>query len=186
MNFLALDLGSSTGYCFNVSSRRYSGTWKLATAKELNDQKRTRMDRRGDIRVSRFFAKIMALQSSSQFSAIVWEDVQFSKHTLATQLWASFRTAIWLAFPGPQPVKECVGVTALKKLSTGNGAADKDGMARALVAKESHLWNLCGKVGALKVVEKATGRLLTNDEVDAILLWIWTNIALGRMPENER
>jgi Holliday junction resolvasome RuvABC endonuclease subunit len=183
MKFLALDLGTATGYCYSHDDKRISGAWKLATIQELKVQKKERYDRRGDVRVYRFFEKIKSLQTQVGFDVVIFEDVQFSTFTNQTQLWASFRTALWMAFPpGSRPIVECINVKSLKSLSTGNGNADKNDMARALAAAEPDKFKTYSRKNSVGLVEKGTGRLLTDDEVDAIHIWRWAQVALGRMP----
>lgn len=137
-----------------------SRTW--ATDKELRDMRARRLDRRGDIRIVRFFDYLTNLHTGLKFDAVVIEDVQFSSSTAQTQLWASFRTTVWLAFPNT--LIEAVPVGTLKKFATGSGAADKFAMAKSLNRQHPALY---------------TGGLDDN-AVDAAWIWLWAKTNLGR------
>jgi Holliday junction resolvasome RuvABC endonuclease subunit len=169
MKILALDLGSTTGFAHNSNgsdSRSlpsiYSKTW--ATAKELRDQKARRLDRRGDIRIVRFYDFISLLQSQARFDAVVFEDVQFHTSTAQTQLWSSFRTTVWLAFP--KMLMEAVPVGTLKKFATGSGSADKQAMLAALVRRAPELITL--------------GETPDDNACDAAWLWLWAQQNISR------
>jgi len=166
MNVLALDLGSTTGFAFTQIGGPIpqigSKTW--ATTKELRDQKTRRMDRRGDIRVVRFFDWLTNLHAVAKFDTVIFEDVQFSSSTAQTQLWSSFRTTVWLAFP--KTLIETVPVGTLKKFATGSGSADKPAMLAALVRRAPELITL--------------GVTPDDNAVDATWLWLWAQKNLSR------
>lgn len=164
MRMLALDLGSTTGFAWTQPSGNpmiSSYTW--ATPKELSDAKARRLDRRGDIRVIRFYDWMTDLHNASKFDAVVFEDVEFQTYRMQTQLWSSFRAAVWLAFPNT--LIECVPVSTLKKFATGSGAADKLAMEVALQRQHPGLWN----------------KFLDDNAVDAAWLWLWGNQNLSRI-----
>lgn len=164
MNVLALDLGSTTGFAFShPSGTPIIGSHTWATDKELKAMRQTRHDRRGDIRVIRFYDWLTTLHTANAFDAVVFEDVQFSSFTAQTQLWASFRTTVWLAFP--RTLIECVPVGTLKKYATGSGAADKNLMMWALRKQWPGYWN----------------ESLDDNAVDAAWLWLWTKQNLSRI-----
>lgn len=179
MKILALDLGTKTGvaYLDNYGCFR-SGTKVLATAKELREAKSRRLDRRGDIRVIRFFDWLVALNADCKFDAVVFEDVQFSSSTMQTQLWSSFRTTVWLAFP--KTMVECVPVGTLKKFATGSGAANKQQMGYALVRRDAGF--MVGKhKGNFSVFTTGPTCLAVDDnQVDAIWLYKWAEQNLSR------
>lgn len=164
MNILALDLGTTTGFAYsyaNVTPRVSSRTW--ATAQELKDQKARRGDRRGDIRVVRFYDWLTDLHAQCKFDAVVFEDVLFASSTYQVQLWSAFRTTVWLAFP--KALIEAVPVQTLKKHATGSGAADKQTMAAALKARHPEIYRAD----------------LDDNAVDAASLWLWATQNLGRI-----
>lgn len=128
MTILALDLGTKTGWALLKDGVVTQGTWRLATPKEVTQQKRDGLDRCCDIRFARLQAYLSGL---GQIDHCYFEDVQFSVSTGQTQLWAGFRTLVILMHPRVQ--LKAVPVGTLKKYATGSGNADKDAMKRALV-----------------------------------------------------
>jgi len=167
VNILALDLGSTTGIASGLISESrpsivLARLW--AAPKELRDMRKNRMDRRGDIRVTRFFSWLTTTHQTSKFDLVVFEDVQFSSSTAQTQLWASFRSCVWIAFP--KSVVEAVPVGTLKKFSAGFGSADKAQMGAAL--KRCHL--------------DAHALCADDNAVDACWLWYWAKHNLLRTP----
>lgn len=108
-----------------------SGTWLLATEKELKAAKLQRLDRRNDLRITRLFDRIRDLRAHLPFDWVFFEDCQFLSTQLQSQLWASLRAAVWLHGRDGLQI-DCVPVGTLKKFATGNGAATKDMMAHAL------------------------------------------------------
>jgi hypothetical protein len=166
MNILSLDLGSTTGIAWNSDlsamsvPQILSRTW--ATDKELRDMRARRLDRRGDIRVIRFFDYLTNLHESLKFNAVVIEDVQFSSSTAQTQLWSSFRTTVWLAFP--KTLIEAVPVGTLKKFATGSGSADKNAMMTALANMHPEMLRAN----------------MDDNGCDAAWLWLWAKTNLGR------
>lgn len=128
MIILGLDLGTNTGWAESIAGMRKvtSGTWTLATAKEIREQGKDRGSRDFDIRIKRLASN---LQKQYIYDLILFEDVEFVKHRLQAQLWASFRGAVWLA-PSTRFVSVPVGT--LKKFATGWHTATKEQMAEAL------------------------------------------------------
>jgi Holliday junction resolvasome RuvABC endonuclease subunit len=164
LKILALDLGTKTGVAHNYPGCPWATTWELATAKEITAWGKQRLTRRGDPRVSRLFALLSAGQRPD---LVVFEDVEFSTYTKQTQLWASFRTAVWLAFEVAEPraIVECVPVTTLKKFATGSGWADKAAMKRAMFTQFPD-----------------TDPLLDDNAIDALWILKWSLKNLSRMP----
>jgi hypothetical protein len=162
MNVLALDLGSTTGFAHGVGPVPIINSKTWATDKELRNMRERRLDRRGDIRVVRFFDWLTGLHSTEKFDAVVFEDVQFSSSTAQTQLWSSFRTTVWLAFP--RTLIEAVPVGTLKKYATGSGAADKNLMMWALRKQWPGYYN----------------ETLDDNAIDAAWLWLWAKQNLSR------
>ena len=161
-NILGLDLGSSTGYCYNIGPAHHSGTITWAADKELKDMRKQRFDRRGDIRVIRFFSWLQRIPKV--IDHVVIEDVRFHTSLAQSQLWSSFRTAVWLAFPATKI--ETLDVGALKKFATGSGAADKLKMKAYLEGIHPALYKTD----------------LDDNAIDAIWLWVWAKRNLAKEP----
>lgn len=162
MNILALDLGSTTGFAYGTGQCPIIDSRTWATDAELKAMRLCRLDRRGDIRVIRFFDWLTSLHNECKFDAVVFEDVKFVRSQAQAHLWASFRTTVWLAFPSTHI--ECVDVGTLKKFATGHGGADKALMSAALHRGYSSLWN----------------SRLDDNAIDAVWLWVWAKQNLGR------
>lgn len=128
MNILGLDLGTTTGWACSSNGEITLGSWKLATPKEITAQRRIGDDRNADIRIPRLFLHIANKVYIRQIDAIVFEDVKFIKTTMQGQLWAAFRSCIWLQ---PKPEKLAVPVQTLKKFATGWHNATKEQMIEA-------------------------------------------------------
>jgi Holliday junction resolvasome RuvABC endonuclease subunit len=172
MRILGIDIGTKVGLAWNYqigngletkSDLFNATTVRLATDKEITAQGKVRGDRRADVRISRL-AKF--LESVAKPDVVIFEDVQFSSTTMATQLWASYRAAIWLVFGHRADVLlECVPVPTLKKFATGSGGADKTGMERAL----------------RRQYPRANIEGLDDNAIDAIWLLLWAKINLARL-----
>lgn len=134
---LGLDLGTKTGWAYrSVGGQITSGTWLLATEKELLEQRQAGLDRWCDVRPCRLFEKVLNLAQHAEL--VVFEDVLFSSSTAQTQLWSSLRSAVWCAayyikkMQGIKVELRGVPVQTLKIFATGRGDAGKDLMAKAL------------------------------------------------------
>lgn len=168
MNLLALDLGTFTGYAYSGrDGKMICGTKTLAKPKEITYARKLRMDRRGDPRFFTFLNLMKRIHVEVTLDYILFEDVQFSSTTMQTQLWAGFRSAVWLMSEYGIQI-DCLPVGSLKKFATGNGAADKPAMARALVK-----WYPRFKMAFGDVTDTLTGEGLDNNAVDAIHLYRW-------------
>jgi Holliday junction resolvasome RuvABC endonuclease subunit len=160
-SILALDLGTDTGYAFG-ETRPDAGTWHLGSRKEITDWGKLRFTRRCDPRVTRFYRKILSIYPAPDI--VVFEDVEFSKYTYQTQLWGSFRGALWCAFGRPNVIVECVPVGTLKKFATGHGGAKKEMMATSL----------------FKLYPQWKSAKLSDDAIDALWLWYWAETHLSQ------
>lgn len=144
---LALDLGTLTGFSYRRDDGIIaSGTWKLAKSKELTAQRKLGRDRTSDCRLCVLIDRVQEVVNRIKLvelgGIIGFEDVQFSSYTAQTQLWSSFRTAVWtLGCTNPNLRIEAVPVGTLKKFATGSGNATKDMMAVALRRKHPEIWN---------------------------------------------
>lgn len=164
MNVLALDLGTSTGWCLNDEELLDSGVLKLATDRQLREDKRDRYNRRSDCRIQSFFKWLALVKHQQKLDAVVFEDVEFASSTYQVQLWSSLRAAVWISFPPDKFIVDCVPVGALKKFATGSGNANKEAMRRYL--KDPRF-------------DKPT--LIDDNQVDAIWLWLWAEKTLSRL-----
>lgn len=140
MNLLALDIGTTTGFAFSIRrndgrSFEASGTWLLATPRELRAQKKVGGDRTRDLRFDRLKDNIdRLLNSGLDFDYVLFEDVKFSTSTAQTQLWSSLRAAIWAATLQQKRVKtEVLHTAGLKKYATGNGHAKKEDIEQVFI-----------------------------------------------------
>lgn len=125
MRLLALDLGTKTGWALHDQGTVTSGTWVLATPKEVKTLRAQGLDRCCDFRTSRLRQHLHNVDPH----VIVFEDVQFATSLLQVQLWSSLRAMVWLESATRKVV--AVDVGTLKKFATGNGKADKEHMAQA-------------------------------------------------------
>jgi Holliday junction resolvasome RuvABC endonuclease subunit len=163
LKILALDLGTKTGVARNYGPLPCETTWNLATAAEVTAWGKQRLTRRCDPRVRRLYQLLIDFKYREP-DLIVFEDVEFSTYTKQTQLWASFRTVVWLAARVLDAEIECVPVTTLKKFATGSGAADKAAMKRVMFTQFP-----------------VTSRVLDDNAIDALWVLKWAEKNLSRM-----
>lgn len=163
MKILGIDIGTNTGYCYNQGDNLFAGTWTLATAKEIKEMGRTRMDRKLDLRPIRLYQKLTHLISEYKPDVLIFEDVEFMLYRKQTQLWSSLRGALWLACDDTNLLTECVPVKTLKKFA-GHGNANKVGMAKFAL-----------KSGYILPDN------LDDNGIDAFWLWLWGKTNLSRM-----
>lgn len=168
MNILALDLGTTTGYCLGQTGIGapvpQAGSILWATKTEVTQFGRMRLTRTSDPRVLRFERWLAGKLQTTKLDAIIFEDVEFSTYTKQTQLWSSFRAVVWIAANAADVTVECVPVTTLKKFATGAGNADKSMMARALKMRHPEF----------------SKKELDDNAVDAIFIWKWAAQTLAR------
>jgi len=124
MNILSLDLGTKTGWSWRSQQTLTRGTWQLATPKEIKEWGQVRLTRRCDPRIERLSNNLKPFINAADL--VVFEDVQFSSFTMQCQLWASFRTVVWMDFRSSAAIIDCVPVSTLKKFATGHGGATKE------------------------------------------------------------
>lgn len=154
MNILGLDLGTNTGYCYNVFDTITLGTWKLATDAEIARWGKTRQRRTEDPRIGRLCKHVDAL---GIFDVVIFEDVEFASSTFQVQLWSSLRAAVWLC--AKKTAIQCIPVGTLKKFATGDGSAKKEKMHKFFQREKLHGVNL--------------ETVLTDDSIDAYFLHKW-------------
>lgn len=175
MNILALDLGTNTGAAWGVTN---SEPWALDECPDKDDP---RKNRQLDPRARRLWNRLTYIHVCKHLDYLVFEDVQFGKSLAQVQLWSSFRGIVW-AFAHHNRLKvECLETWKLKQFAAGTAHADKCAMARALVKNNPTVYTLEETVRTVKkfrvkfsVARRISdGTLLTDDEVDAIHLYIW-------------
>jgi Holliday junction resolvasome RuvABC endonuclease subunit len=139
---LSLDYGTTTGYALwaDDGSMARWGSWELAPGGKVDRrggrrivEQRKKQERARDSRVVALHGLLRELGAAHAISHVAFEDVLFSVSTAQAHLWASFRTAGWLAFPGANFLP--VNVQTLKYHSTGYGKANKDDMRAKLPAE---------------------------------------------------
>lgn len=166
MKILAVDIGTKTGWCYWSDNTFSCGTWTLATPKEVKAWGLTRLTRRQDPRVARLQKHI--LDYCGDIDVLIHEDVAFSSYTLAVQLYAALRSAVWLSC-GTKVIRECVGVTVLKKFATGAGNAPKEQMMGAVARWMPLRFKFDGK----NLFDLDTRTKLDDNAADAIHLARW-------------
>lgn len=168
INLLALDLGTKTGYAYNVGEKFTCGSVELEITKE---DRRNRLDRRRDPRVLDLHRRLSKINLEYPIQAVVFEDVQFASYTLQVQLWSSLRAAVWLAFQ--TELLECVPVGTLKKFATGNGAAQKLAMAKALANQDERFSCHQGRIFYRPKETDLHIVRIDDNAVDAVWLHKW-------------
>lgn len=133
--WLALDLGTHTGFAVHDGRATWAGTHRLATANEL---KGSIYNRCWDVRFERLYDFTSQHLLLSKTSTLVWEDVQFVHSSQQINVWTTLRSAVWAAVVDLRRAGHCVTLHAvpvgtLKKHATGSGSADKTAMLKAAV-----------------------------------------------------
>lgn len=177
MRVLALDLGTATGWAVGQDGKLIDcGTWKLATPKEIALAGKSRMSRRLDPRIPALWVHLVQAQfAGPALDWVVFEDVQFSSTTMQTQLWASFRTVVWLFASMHHNVKtECLGVQKLKQFATGHGGATKEMMSAHLITGADPRFFLDAKSAMPQFHGPDGTKILDDNAVDAVHLLKWS------------
>jgi len=176
---LALDLGTEMGFAYGSLRGRVEscGNFSLGSPSSIKADRKTRMDRRLDSRAPYLYEWLKVLHFAHDFKWITFEDVQFSSTTQQTQLWATWRTVVWLFAAHYNIQTECCPVQTLKKFATGRGGADKDLMAIALSRIYSNEFFL--EDGKIHWIGHAPKLFLSDDGVDAVHLLNWSRSVLA-------
>jgi hypothetical protein len=162
MKILGLDLGTNCGVAHNLSGNELTVFTKtFATDKEVTRWGQERLTRRQDPRIVRFADFLSGLGNPD---VVIFEDVEFQTYTKQTQLWSSFRTAVWLTFK--HSLLECVPVSTLKKFATGHGGATKPMMEAAMRREHPEIFR--------------QKQAVDDNGVDAAWLWFWAKKHLAR------
>lgn len=146
---LALDFGTTTGFAlFDRTGDLVSwGAWELAVLERRGGAVRRRGSKADKtaakdaarayeprVRALADFLKWQDSQCAAEgdhLTHVAFEDVKFATSAAQGHLWASLRTAAWLAL-GRDVVWQCEDVGTLKKFATGRGNALKPDMLAAL------------------------------------------------------
>jgi hypothetical protein len=161
---LILDIGTQLGFAVLEGDVIVeSGTLLLASEPELERQRKEGKERTLDIRFIRI-CDFIERKIADGVTRIVFEDVSFSTTTAQTQLWSSLRAAIWASAHKSAAEVFCLHALSLKAFATGNGAAEKIHMAKALAAADPERYEFDGSCLWL------LGRTADDNEVDAIWL----------------
>jgi len=126
LKILALDLGTATGWAFYDSGVITSGTWILATVKEIQEANASPFY--CDPRPGRLKLHLESFHPT--FDYLFFENVLFAKTRIQAQLWGGFR-AIASLFCPPSRLRG-VAIQTIKKFATGSGAATKEQMIAAV------------------------------------------------------
>lgn len=178
IKILALDLGTYTGFAYNQDAAIVAGTFELASDKERSEQKKTRMDRRLDLRAARLYGWLWNVVSTELPHVVIFEDVQFTTYTAQVQLWSSLRGVVWSVLRQfPNIIPECVPVKTLKLATTGHGSADKGEMAAFVKRILRERVAPSGK----KLFDEGSP-VLDDNAIDALALWHWANTHLAKIP----
>ncbi len=168
MNILALDLGTKTGYAYFGSHATWDcGTWRLADPGQVTIARREGWDRKCDPRFATLCFHIESMIENHDIGAVVFEDVLFSQTTLQTQLWSTFRAAIWAVKRSHNFEIDCLNTATLKKVSTGHGAATKKMMAAHLMKKYPDYFFKRDKPTENCFLQKKNGEPVDDNAVDA-------------------
>lgn len=162
MKILALDLGTKTGFAHNLTGEDTAGMWLLATSTEVKEWGKNRMRLRCDPRILRLAGKISSFRDPRP-DIVIFEHLNFATTTYQTQLWGSFRGAVWLTCASMGVIVECVPSNVLKKFATKHGGATKEMMHAACMGRP------------------VTFSTMDDNAVDAYWLLQWAEKYLSRM-----
>jgi len=158
-----------TGWSTYVDGTLESGTWVLATPKEVQIFTKEGLTRTGDPRFHRLIRLLQKLPAA--FDVVAFEDVQFSSYTYQTQLWSALRCAVWHVFSrDPRVEVRAVPVGTLKKYATNHGGATKKMMAAWLLKKHPTRYAVNTNRPKRCLLKTASGRPMDDNEIDALHL----------------
>ena len=183
VNTLALDIGTNSGFAVVSKGRlALSGTWTLASTKELIAAKKQGWERRLDIRFTKLYHLVKETIAEFEIERVVFEDVIFCTSQAQAQLWARLSGALWGAvLTAPRGIDvQCIPVPTLKSFATGHGNADKSLMAEALFRKFPGAYRMRieeiipkssrGPAHENRLTKVETNTDMDDNEVDAIWL----------------
>ena len=160
---VGLDLGTVTGIAVSTPAGISARSIRLASARALKDHDRTTEDPRFEALVAILRTELEPYRGHNV--VVAWEDVQFASTLYQIQLWTTLRSAVWVVCTEfGVTSRMSVPVGALKKFATGSGAAKKDAMLRAAVARG--------------LVPADTG--LDDNAIDALWVALWAKTLWGK------
>lgn len=118
MRILALDLGTSTGWCAGTAGSHISGTWNL---------KPGRFDS-ASMRLVRLLKGLDEIHAAMPLDAVFYEEVRRHKSTDAAHWFGAFWSHVIKWCDDNSIPHEGVPVGEIKKSFTGRGNADKAAM----------------------------------------------------------
>lgn len=118
MILLALDLGTSTGFCCGDDKHSVSGTWSL---------KQGRFDG-GGMRFVKFRGRLNELYNAYKFERVVYEEVRRHLGTDAAHVYGGLQALLTEWCETRSIPYEGVSVGVIKKFATGKGNASKFAM----------------------------------------------------------
>lgn len=174
LRILSLDLGTRTGWAFAAKDYPTAcGTFILANDDKIKEQGKNGMDRRGDIRFLALVDFLSGFVKNPGLDLIVFEDVQFLTTTQQSQLWATWRAAVWLMHFRHNVPTDCLPVKSLKKWATGDGKAEKFAMMNVLCRVDPRFKVERTKRGRAFLRDTMTGAELDDNTADALHLLRW-------------
>lgn len=172
MSTLALDLGTKTGWALKgLGGVILSGTEDMSIPPKSRKAMDEGWERREDPRFILLFNFINDIVTSHLVTKIVFEDVLFSEYTYQTQLWATFRAAVWAQRSmRPHIAFGCLNTSTLKLVATGKGNATKQMMAAHALRKYPGRFQKYYGVKPNIFIETIDHRPVDDNEVDAFHL----------------
>jgi Holliday junction resolvasome RuvABC endonuclease subunit len=142
MKYLALDLGTKTGYCY--------GSEADALAHGTKNFKKKKFEKDGD-RFLNFHVWLRDLIRNEKPDFVYFEDVKSHSGNLAARVYCGLLSQVQMICVAEGVICKAEGVGTIKKHATGNGRASKEMMIEAAEAK--------------------VGKVKDDNEADAVCLW---------------
>ena len=119
---LALDLGTTTGFCCGTAEHHVSGTW---------NNKQSRYDG-GGMRFVKFRGHLNETFNAYRFERVVYEEVRRHAGTDAAHIYGGLQATLTAWCEEKSIPYQGVPVGTIKKFATGKGNASKDAMIDAV------------------------------------------------------
>lgn len=123
-NILALDLGTTTGFCCGSPGAAISATWDLKPGRHDG----------GGMRFVKFRTRLNELKAATNFNIVFFEEVRRHVGTGAAHVYGGLLATLteWCESHEPKVPYRGVPVGTIKKHATGKGNASKDDMIAAV------------------------------------------------------